>query len=293
MSSSTVNREALISSLRREVEKLEGGRAAEDQRRISTGVTALDRLLPGGGLARGTLVEYLSGSAGDVVVGGGGAATLSLGTAREACGEGRALVVVERESSKFKVQSSKLGERRLEAGGQESMGRFYPPAAAAWGIDLSALLVLRTANEADAVWAFDQALRCPGVGAVWGVWDRLDVRDFRRLQLAAEVGGTIGLLIRPARLRRQPTWAEARFLVSPRSMVGSSKFKVAKLPAFDFLISTWRLEVAVVRCRGAADGQKVVLELDEMSGEWREVEYESAHSLSVFAELADSTARRA
>ena len=293
------HRDELVADLRRAVEKLEGGRPAEDKRPLSTRSPALDRMLPGGGLARGTLVEYLSAAGSS---GGGGAATLSLAAAREACGEGRALVVVERESSKFKVQSSKFGNRGQERGGrgEESIGRFYPPAAAAWGIDLSAMLVLRTASEADALWAFDQALRCPGVGAVWGAWERLDVRDFRRLQLAAEVGGTVGLLIRPATLRKQPTWAEVRFLIHPKSLVGSkfkvqgSKFKVAKLPTFDFLISAWQLEVELVRCRGAAGGQRVVLELDETSGQWREVGYEAARAVSVFAELADPAgARRA
>src|SRR6185369_12921445 len=95
MATSPAAREALISGLRRKVEKIEGGRPVEDERAVSTGVAGLDRLLPGGGLKRGTLVEYLSGSAGGVA-GGGGAATLSLAAAREACGEGRALVVVER-----------------------------------------------------------------------------------------------------------------------------------------------------------------------------------------------------
>jgi hypothetical protein len=186
------------------------------------------------------------------------------------------------------------------------LGYFYPPAAAGWGIDLAAMLVLRTANEADALWAFDQALRCPGVGAVWGAWERLDVRDFRRLQLAAEVGGAIGLLVRPVKMRGQPTWAEVRFEVSPRSKVQSPKSlrrrsgKFSKHKSHDIRpwtldlgLQTWRLQVELVRCRGAASGQKVVLELDEMNGEWREADYEAAHSVSVFAELADSAARRA
>ncbi|HEY2413349.1 MAG TPA: hypothetical protein VGI40_13950 [Pirellulaceae bacterium] len=288
MNGPVARRDALVADLRREVERLEGGRQLEDERRVSTGVRALDRLLPGGGLKRGTLVEYLSGAA------GGGAATLSLAAAREACGEGKALVVIERAT-----QTRRASE-------EDRLGHFYPPAAAAWGVDLSAMLVLRTTNEADALWAFDQALRCPGVGAVWGAWNRLDVRDFRRLQLAAEVGGTIGLLVRPAKLRGQPTWAEVRFLVSPRSKVQSPKSwrrRSGKFPkqkshglgpwTLDFGLQAWRLQVELVRCRGAAGGQKVVLELDEMSGEWREADYEAAHSVSVFAELADSTARRA
>src|SRR4051812_21982464 len=207
MDASIIARDALMASLRREVAKLEGGQPPEDERPVSTGSPALDRLLPGGGLRRGTLVEYLSGSAGS------GATTLSLAAAREACGQRRALVVVEQAPL---VRSASEGNR---------CGCFYPPAAAAWGIDLAAMLVVRTTNEADALWAFDQALRCPGVGAVWAVWDWLDVRDFRRLQLAAEAGGTIGVLIRPARSRGQPTWADVRFEISPRSKVQSLKFR--------------------------------------------------------------------
>src|SRR5436190_5686311 len=178
MPSSVKARETLVSTLRREVARLEMSRPPEDERPISTGSPVLDSLLPAGGLRRGTLVEYLTAGPGN------GAGTLALAAAREACQEGRALVVVENGGS---------------AGASPS--RFYPPAAVAWGIDLSALLVLRPGSKADAVWALDQALRCKGVGAVWAACDRLDVRDFRRLQLAAECGGTVGLLIRPARLR--------------------------------------------------------------------------------------------
>ena len=150
--------------------------------KISTGSPALDCLLPGGGLRRGTLVEYLTSTTGS------GAGTLALAAAREACREGRALVVLDCTTSYF-----------------------YPPAAAAWGIDLAKLLVLRPVNEADALWALDQALRCPGVGAVWTEWDWIDMRDFRRLQLAAECGGTLGLLVRSARYRgRSPSRWPAR-----------------------------------------------------------------------------------
>ena len=49
---------------------------------------------------------------------GNGAATLGLLSAREACREGGVLVVVDRSQT------------------------FYPPAAAAWGIDLERLIVV-------------------------------------------------------------------------------------------------------------------------------------------------------
>jgi len=278
-------REALVATLRREVVRLENSRPPEDERPISTGSPALDRLLPAGGLRRGTLVEYLTSTTGS------GAGTLALAAAREACREGRALVVLDRTTSYF-----------------------YPPAAAAWGIDLAKLLVLRPVNEADALWALDQALRCPGVGAVWTEWDWIDMRDFRRLQLAAECGGTLGLLVRSARYRGHPTWADVQWLVSPRSKVQSPRRRVG--PATGTAAqrwsaragppilrsnndgpvaagaalshSPWQLSVELVRCRGAAGGQVVLLELDEKAGVWREVSGHATHSLSVVAELADS-----
>jgi protein ImuA len=268
-------RETLVSSLRREVARLEMSRPPEDERPISTGSPALDGLLPAGGLRRGTLVEYLTEEPG-----GNGAGTLALGAAREACQEGRALVVVEARSE--------IRGQRSEIGG----GRFYPVVAAGWGIDLAKVLVLRPTSEADAVWALDQALRCRGVGAVWAACDRLDMRNFRRLQLAAECGGTVGLLIRPARLRGQPTWADIQWMVSPKVSVQSSKLKVKKLSRLEFRLSPWRVEVELIRCRGAAGEQKVILELDEAAGVWREVADEATRSLSVFAGVADSAAAR-
>src|SRR5438094_7372014 len=86
-------RETLVSSLRREVARLEMSRPPEDERPISTGSPVLDGLLPAGGLRRGTLVEYLTAGPGN------GAGTLALAAAREACHEGRALVVVEQIGS--------------------------------------------------------------------------------------------------------------------------------------------------------------------------------------------------
>ncbi len=255
-------------------------RPPEDERPLSTGAPALDALLPAGGLRRGTLVEYLAAGSGN------GAGTLALSAAREACQEGRALVVVERRSG-IRGQESGVSERQVS--------RFYPVAAAGWGIDLAAVLVLRPASAGDAVWALDQALRCRGVGAVWAACDRLDVRDFRRLQLAAECGGTVGLFIRPARLRGQPTWADVQWEIK------SMKYEVRRMKKKNssfvlcpssFEVRPWRLEVELVRCRGAAGGQKVLLELDEAAGMWREVFDEAAHSLSVFAPVADPTAAR-
>src|SRR5262245_5828346 len=162
-------RQALVATLRRQVARLEGARPPEDDRPLSTGSAALDRLLPTGGLSRGTLVEYFSPG------GGSGAGTLALTAAREACREGRAAVLVgtRAHAERIGVPSSAVDGPFSSDGTQSVPATFYPPAAAAWGIDLARLLILQPANAADALWALDQALRCRGVGAVWAECDRL------------------------------------------------------------------------------------------------------------------------
>ena len=98
-------------------------------------------------------------------------------------------------------------------------GEFYPLAAVAQGIEPARLIVVHPGNKADHAWALDQALRCPAVAAVvaWpeSLDGKLDGRTFRRLQLAVEQGGGLGLLIRPESVHAQPSWADVRLLVEP------------------------------------------------------------------------------
>ena len=182
---------------------------------------ALDGLLGEGGFRRGTLTEWLADEA------GGGATTLGMLLAREACREGGTLVVVDRQR------------------------QFYPPAAVRLGIALERLLVVHVDNRADHNWALDQALRCPAVAAVlaWpeSLDGRLDARTFRRLQLAAEQSGTLGLMIRPASVRHEPSWADVRLLVEPAIGRGGRR----------------RMRVVLLRCRGGVEGRSVELEFDD------------------------------
>jgi protein ImuA len=221
--------DALAAALRSQV----GEVGCKEWSTVSTGVVALDRLLRGNGLQRGSLVEYL-----------GRGLPLAFVTARSACRD-RPLIVIDRQ-------------REL-----------YP---AGWPIDLSQAVVVRPADKADELWACDQAVRCPGVGAVVVKCGQLDQRDFRRLQLASEVGGTLGLLIRPPKLRGQPTWANVQWLIGSQ-------------PSPD----RWRLRVELLRCRGGMEGHSVILELDE-ANTWQEVGHASA--LCQSSELADTTTRR-
>ncbi|MEZ6102234.1 MAG: hypothetical protein R3E01_25130 [Pirellulaceae bacterium] len=118
---------------------------------------------------------------------------------------------------------------------------------------ISGCMVVHPRDESDELWALDQILRCSAVGSVWCCLPRLSSRDFRRLQLAAEQGGVLGMLVRPERVRGQPSWAEMQWLVQP-------------LPAAVAESSRrWRLQL--VRCRGGVAGGSLEVWGDESTGE--------------------------
>jgi cell division inhibitor SulA/protein ImuA len=70
----------------------------------------------------------------------------------------------------------------------------YPPALAQAGLDLSRQLLVRIEQPQNVPWALEQALRAGVCGAVLGWPDATQHQALRRLQLAAEAGGGLGLL---------------------------------------------------------------------------------------------------
>lgn len=229
--------------------------AGDPEELVSTGCEALDRLLVRRGLERGSLVEWLAHDR------GAAAGTLAWLVAREAARRGGGIVVIDRQR------------------------RFYPPAALAWGVDPRTLAVVHVESDEDELWTVDQALRSPAVAAVWLYRDELSTRDFRRWQLAAERGGTLGLLVRPASAQGQPTWADVRWLVHPKengagaeqATAAGATSRESRPGASRDSWSTrgaprervWRLSVELARCRGGVAGQQVEVELDDVSGDLR------------------------
>jgi hypothetical protein len=85
-----------------------------------------------------------------------------------------------------------------------------------YGVPLDRLVVLRPQNARDAFWAVDQSLRCSAVAAVIAPLSRLDERASRRLQLAAESSGCLGLVLRSAG-RVGKSFAAVRLLVEGKA----------------------------------------------------------------------------
>ena len=163
------------------------GTARADCGSFATG-TSIDELLPHGCFRRGTLVELF-----------GPGTALAVVLAREALRPAGMLAVID------------------------PARRFYPPALANMGIDLRRLVVVQP-TEPD--WIAVQALSCPAIDAVLCWPERLNDKMFRRWQLAAERGGSIGLIVRPSAARGSPSWADVQLGITPLAL------------------SRWRMEIA-------------------------------------------------
>jgi hypothetical protein len=204
--------------------------------------------------------------------------------AREACRDGGTLVVIDRQQI------------------------FYPPAAAPWGIDLDRLIMVRPRSARDELWAVVQSLRSPAVAAVWGMIDRLDSRAFRRLQLAAQAGRTLGLFLRPPSARGQPSWADVRL------MIGNCGLRISDSgwnqlirnpghPAAGFAgcrVAAIRnhfhpprhLQIQILRVRNGRPGSKATLAIDDTTHMvWEMKLNHDTHPLPVARELADPADR--
>jgi protein ImuA len=123
----------------------------------------------------------------------------------------------------------------------------YPPALAAEGIDLRKLIVLRCAKRSDELWALSECLGCKGVSATFASIPRLTRVEARRLQLAAERGGGIGIFHRP-------------FLPGANSAYAAATRWLVKPVAGDDEVQRWSMEL--VHGHGGRIGEAVLLEVD-------------------------------
>jgi protein ImuA len=177
---------AVLAALRARVARLEGvGRAQHGQ----GAVPVCEGLpLPGGGLARAAVHEVLATAPG--------------------CGAAFCAVLLARTG----------GTVLWIASGRDAL-LAWPPGLARCGLDPARLVIVRAERWADALWAMEEALRCPAVtGALLAVdsgeaGGRLDLTATRRLQLAAEAGGALGLLLRPEAASAEHTAAVTRWRV--------------------------------------------------------------------------------
>ena len=204
-----------IAELRERIARLDGG-AKRIRKVLPFGVTEIDRRLPGGGLALGSLHEVAGG--GNGAVDGAAAALFAAGIAART--RGKVLWVVTRRD-------------------------LFAPALAQAGLHPDRLIHVEAGDEKALLACFEEGLRHGGPGAVVAETARFSMTDSRRLQLAAESSGTIGIAVR--RWRRQ---TEAGDFGQPTASL--TRWRVSVLPSAPLPVpglsrAKWLLEL--IRCR--------------------------------------------
>jgi len=209
------DRSIVVENLRTKLRQLEGGQSAS-RPALPFGIAAIDGRLPDGGLAMGALHEVAGG--GNGAVDGAAAALFAAG-------------IVARTKGKI-----------LWCVTQHDL---FAPALSQAGLSMRRVIFVDAGDEKTVLACFEEGLRHGGVTGVVAEVARLSMATSRRLQLAAETSGAIGIAIR--RWRRsadaadfgQPTAARTRWRVT--AMPSDA------LPVPGVGRARWLLEL--IRCR--------------------------------------------
>ncbi|TWF49488.1 ImuA family protein [Neorhizobium alkalisoli] len=223
-------RELAIADLRDRIAALEGG-VAKRKVCLPFGAPEIDDALPGGGLAYGALHEFAGGGSG--TVDGAAAALFAAGIAART--KGPVVWCLTRPD-------------------------LFLPALAQVGLQPNRVIFVEAGKEEDVLGSMEEALSFGGLGAVVGELVRLPMVASRRLQLAAERTGTMGIVVR--RWRRQ---TEANDFGQPTA--ATTRWRVSVLPSEELPVPgvgrpRWFLELMRVKagecaefCVGACDDQ--------------------------------------
>jgi len=201
-----MDRPALLAALRARIARLDRSGGSEVAGDSVPLCDAIDQYLPGGGLARAAIHEVLAADP------GAAAGFCALVLARTA---GTVLWIAAEPDA-------------------------WPPGLSRFGLSPADLVLVQARRPVDGLWAMEECLRCPGVAGALLVVAELDMTAARRLQLAAEAGGALGLLLRPDVEEAPVTAALTRWRVGTLPGAGGS--------AHDLGDPRWQLEL--LRCRG-------------------------------------------
>jgi protein ImuA len=217
---------------------------------VALGLAGIDAHLPGGGLARGCLHE-VTGTDVD-------------GPTRDGAATGFAAALLARFANGPEKSGPVVWIARRPDLAQAGL--------AALGLDPARLLLVDTPKRVDALWAFEEALRCKALAAVVAEIEDVDLTQTRRLQLAAELGGTAAILLRPPGEFALPSAARTRWRIANRP--GPSR--------------RWQAELA--RVQGGAPGAWTI---DLSASGWRLAETDEALHRDLSAHAVDRPRRQA
>lgn len=223
-----------LAALRAEVRAIECAGSARSQAFLPFGIEEMDRRLAGGGLAAAALHEVAGAAPG---LGDDAAATLfAAGIGARLAGTGLAGTVLW------------------------AMSRpdLFAPGLALAGLGPERILYAECGRDEDVLAVMEEGLRNGGLAAVVGEIGRVAMASTRRLQLAAEEGGTTALMLK--RWRRSgedplglPSAAVTRWRIAPASS--------SPLPVEGVGRARWH--IALARQRGGEAHQWIMEACDE------------------------------
>ncbi|MDB5495002.1 MAG: hypothetical protein JWP86_2339 [Phenylobacterium sp.] len=244
-------RRGALAALKAKIAALEaGGRACSAS--LPFGATAIDELLPGGGLPLGRWHEITG--AGLEAETGAAPATFAALMATPLAARGEAVWVFRRDD-------------------------LFAPGLSGLGFPAQRLIQVCARDEAEALSVMEDALSTVGVAAVIGEVEDVDLTAGRRLQLACEKRGATALV-----LRRSPFGNAASRGAGSTS---ATRWRVASAPseppAGEFGLGAPRFEVTLERCRGGRTGAFLM----EAAGAYCWENTDGAHPLRLVADLGD------
>jgi protein ImuA len=210
-----------MDGLRAEIERLEKPKQASREV-LPFGLAQVDGRLPGGGLAQGALHEVAGG--GNSAIDGAAAALFIAGIATRT--KGKVLWCLTRAD-------------------------LFAPAIAQAGLAPDRVIYVEAGDETSVLSCFEEGLRHGGLGCVVAELAQLSMTASRRLQLAAEASGTLGLALR--RWRRQ---TDATDFGQPTA--SSTRWRVSVLPSHPLPVPgvgrhRWLVELVRARAGESAD----------------------------------------
>ena len=223
-------RSMTLTELQRQIDRLERPAIAKAKPgdALTLGVAVIDKHLPWGGLAPASLhtiscVENL---------------TPALGFAA---------VLLGRAVGFGKKQTVLWCQREQE---------LYAPGLAMFGLNSDNLIVVNAAKDYDLLWAMEEGLRSGALAAVFGVLGAIKPNAFRRLQLAAEIGGTTALLFSDQINNKVEEGYVSSMGTSMTHWRVSTATTLLMEHSFFSGPSRWQLEL--LRCRGGTTGSWLV-----------------------------------
>jgi protein ImuA len=202
----------IIRQLQKDVLSLQGFKAACGEQRLQTGLGLIEKAFPYERFPTGAIHELLS--------------------------------YAPEQAAATNGFLSALAGRFLQAGGHclwvGTKRTVFPPALAFFGIAPEQVIFIDTVREKEALWAFEEALKCEALAVVVGEWSELSFAQSRRLQLAVEESHVTGFIHRYSPRSENTTACVSRWKITP--LAGSIE---AGMPGVGF--PCWHVALSKVR----------------------------------------------